>query len=343
MMRRLFILIAALILTGCSPLLAQQAGPPPTWFKGPYQVGEVFVSFDGAPLGLTTWTPKEEPWAVIVGVHGMNDYANAFHFAGEAWAKQGIATYAYDQRGFGRSPNRGVWGGDDLMVEDLRAITAYVRRKHPSALIAVMGESMGGAIAIQAFASDRPPDADRLILSAPAVWGWSSQPLPYKTLLWLAAHVTGSKVYTPPSWITRRIQASDNREELIAMGRDPLMIWGARSDTLYHLVGAMDAGHRNIDRVSAPILYLYGANDQIIPEEPSFEAAARLKAGDRTAYYRRGYHLLMRDHQRQAVFDDVVAWLKDPHSPLPSGAPPIPRRGEASEPTRRVVAAGRGA
>lgn len=342
-MRRIALLIAALLLTGCSPLLAQQRGQPPAWFKSPYVVGETFVSFDGAPLGMTTWTPETEPWAVIVGVHGMNDYGNAFHFAGEYWATQGIATYAYDQRGFGRSPNRGVWGGDDLMVEDLRTVTSFVREKHPNALVVVMGESMGGAIAIRAFASERPPKADRLILSAPAVWGWSSQPIPYKTMLWLAAHVTGSKVYTPPSWLTSRIQASDNRDELLAMGRDPLMIWGARSDTLYHLVGAMDGGLRGIDEVEAPVLYLYGAKDEIIPEAPSFAAAAQLKPADRSAYYRRGYHLLMRDKQRQTVFDDVVAWLKDPSARLPSGAPPIPHDGREREPDRRVVAAGRGA
>lgn len=342
-MRRLLILMAALMLAGCSPLLAQQRGQPPAWFNSPYVVDDTFVSFDGAPLGLTTWMPADEPWAVIVGLHGMNDYANAFHFAGDYWAARGVATYAYDQRGFGRSPNRGVWGGDDLMAEDLRTLTAYVRARHPGALVAVMGESMGGAIAVQAFASDRPPDADRLILAAPAVWGWSSQPLPYKTLLWLAAHVTGSKVYTPPSWLTSRIQASDNRAELIAMGRDPLMIWGARSDTLYHLVQAMDAGQRGVGQVEAPLLYLYGANDEIIPEAPSFEAAGRLKPGDRTAYYADGYHLLMRDRQRQAVFDDVLAWLKDAEAPLPSGAPPIPGGEREPKPARRVVTADRGA
>ena len=59
-------------------------------------------------------------WAVIVGLHGMDDYANAFHMAAPFWAKQGIATYAYDQRGFGRSPRRGVWAGEDLIAEDLR-------------------------------------------------------------------------------------------------------------------------------------------------------------------------------------------------------------------------------
>jgi acylglycerol lipase len=343
-MKRLLILVAALMLTGCAPLMAQQAGQPPTWFQGPYLTDDRFVSFDSAPLGLTVWRPAEEPWAVIVALHGMNDYANAFHLAAPAWAEQGIATYAYDQRGFGRSHARGYWGGDELMVEDVRTMVALVRQKHPNATVAVLGESMGGAIAVQAFASDRPPAADRLILSAPAVWGWSSQPLPYKTMLWLAAHVTGSKVYTPPSWLASRIQPTDNREELIAMGRDRLMIWGARSDTLYHLVSSMDAGLQGVDEIEVPTLYLYGANDEIIPKGPSFKAANQLNGPHRTAYYRRGYHLLMRDKQRAVVIGDIAAFLRDPEAPLPSGAPPIPRRERRERPQEtKVVAAGDGA
>ena len=66
---------------------------------------------------------------------------------------------------------------------------------------------MGGAVAAEAFASDRPPAADRLVLLSPAVWGWSSQPLPNKTLLWFAANFTGAKVYTPPRWLTSQDHA----------------------------------------------------------------------------------------------------------------------------------------
>ncbi|HEY9217303.1 MAG TPA: lysophospholipase [Phenylobacterium sp.] len=342
MIRRLCVFLAVLALSGCAPLTAQQAATPTAGFSGAYLTSDRFVSFDSATLGLSTWLPKEEPWAVIVGLHGMNDYANAFHMAGPWWAEQGIATYAYDQRGFGRSPNRGLWADDEVLIEDLRTMVSVVRARHPNALIAVAGESMGGAVALEAFASERPPEADRLVLLAPAVWGWSSQPLPNKTLLWLAARVTGSKVYTPTSWLTSRIQASDNHEELIAMGRDPLMIWGARSDALYHLVRCMDRGYRGVDRVRAPTLYLYGANDEIIPKAPSFDAANRLKPTDRTAYYRRGYHLLLRDKQAKAVWADVAGFLRDPAGPLASGAPRIPKQVEPRE-RARVVAQGDGA
>ena len=50
----------------------------------------------------------------------------------------------------------------------------------------------------------------------------------------------------------------------------------------------------------------------------------RLPAGDRTAYYAQGWHLLLRDKQAHNVWDDVAAFVRDPAAPLPSGAPPIP-------------------
>jgi alpha-beta hydrolase superfamily lysophospholipase len=322
-MKRLALIPLLFVLAACTPLMVQQAGRPPLGFQGAHIERDAIVSFDGARLGLSEWDAPGDPWAVVVGVHGMNDYANAFHMAAPWWAEQGVTTVAYDQRGFGRSPDRGIWAGDELMVEDLRTVTALVRRKYPHALLVVAGESLGGAVAAEAFASDRPPTADRLVLLSPAVWGWAEQPLPYKTLLWFAANFTGPKVYTPPRWLTSKISPTDNRDELIAMGRDPLMIWGARSDTIYGLVTAMDKAAEDVGKTSLPTFYLYGAHDQIIPKEAAFKAAARLKRTDRSAYYAKGWHLLMRDKQGPVVWNDILAFIRDPTAPLPSGAPKI--------------------
>jgi acylglycerol lipase len=324
MTRLLSALFATILLSACTPLMVQQAGMPPLGFGGARIEASDIVSFDGARLGLSEWDAPGDPWAVIVGVHGMNDYANAFHMAAPWWAEQGVTTVAYDQRGFGRSPGRGVWAGDALMVEDLRTVTALVRRKYPHAVVVVAGESLGGAVAAEAFASDRPPTADRLVLLSPAVWGWREQPLPYKTLLWFAANFTGPKVYTPPDWLTSKVSPSDNHDELVAMGRDPLMIWGARSDTLYGLVTAMDKAADEVGKSSLPTFYLYGAHDQIIPKKAAFKAASQLKPTDRSAYYAKGWHLMTRDHEGPMVWKDILAFIRDPAAPLPSGAPKIP-------------------
>ena len=327
MNRRILLLGAACAasLAACAPVI-QQPGPGELGYRGPRLDADGLFSFDGKKLGLMKWLPPEgQPVTqVIVALHGMNDYSNAFHLAAPFWAGQGIATYAIDIRGFGRSPDRGVWAPPELVIEDVRTTVALVREAYPEAKVSLAGVSMGGALAIAAMASDRPPAAERLLLFAPAVWGWSNQPLPYKTSLWITAHTTRSWVVRPPEWLVKNVQPSDNIDELRRMGRDPLMIWGARSDTLYGLVGLMEKAWASLGKVLVPVAYFYGANDHIIPKEPTMEAVRRLKPDDRSAYYANGWHLLLVDKQAQVVWTDAAAFLKDPLADLPSGAPPIP-------------------
>ena len=320
---RLVTALLLLLAAACAPL-QQHALAPAASFAGPRLETRDFVSFDGARLGMMHWDAPGEPWAVVIGLHGMDDYSNTFHLAAEHWAREGISTYAYDLRGFGRSPHRGIWPGVQLMDEDLRTFAALIRQRFPHAIVAVAGVSMGGAVAIDAFASERPPSADRLVLLSPAVWGWSAQPLSSRIALWGVAHSLPAFVLKPPAFITSKIRASDNIDELIHMGRDPLLIWGTRADAVYGLMGLMQRAWSETGRLRLPTLYLYGAKDQLIPKSAAVHAAAALPAGDRTAYYLGGYHLLLIDLENPKVWDDVAAYLKDPAAPLPSGAPPIP-------------------
>ena len=202
---------------------------------------------------------------------------------------------------------------------------------------------MGGAVAIEAFASDRPPAASsRLVLISPAVWGWSSQPLPFKTALWLTAHVAPATVIEPPRFVTDHVAASDNVEELIAMGRDPLQIWGARTDALYGLVNLMQDAWRDTGKLQVATLDLHGEHDQIIPKKPALQAASRLKPTDRSANYASGWHLLIVDKQAEIVWRDIASFIADPNAPLPFGRPghpPAPRpRPTARRPVRAAAA-----
>ena len=316
-------------LAGCSPIV-QRPDLVSDSFTGPRLEPDHLISTDGARLPLRVWPARDgqggvaSPWAVIVGLHGMNDYSAAFDLAGPYWAERGVTTYAYDQRGFGRAAERGVWGGEALMDDDLRIACALVRVRHPDAIVAVVGESMGGAVAISAFASNAPPQADRLILASPAVWGWREQGLPNSAALWTAAHLAPGSRITAPNWLARRIRASDNLAELRRMGLDRNMIFATRIDTLYGLVELMQHAQDEVGEIRIPVLYQYGAHDEIIPKHAAFRAAERLNPSERSAYYAHGWHLLLRDLERRQVLDDVVAFIRDPSAPLPSGAPPIP-------------------
>jgi acylglycerol lipase len=295
---------------------------PPPGFTGPALTADHVIMDDGARLRLARWTPASEPWAVIVALHGMNDSRASFRLAGPWWAEQGIETWAIDQRGFGESPGRGVWAGEARMAEDLRTTVALVRARHPNATIAVAGESMGGAVAIVAFASDRPPDADRIILLAPAVWGWSAQGPINSAGLWFAARTMGARAVEAPEWAVRALPASDNRLELFRNYRDPNSLITTRFDALYGLVDLMETASRRLGDLRAPTLLLYGGHDNVIKTDPMREALER--AGERprlrTALYPDGWHILNRDLQAETVYRDVETWLRDPDAALPSGA-----------------------
>ncbi|MEZ5998863.1 MAG: alpha/beta fold hydrolase [Hyphomonas sp.] len=288
-----------------------------------------FVSFDGTRLGLTVWDAGEGPAAghVVVGLHGMNDYANAFHMAAPYWAAQGVQVYAYDQRGFGRSPERGIWPEEETMREDLRTAVKLARDRHPGATITVVGISMGGSVAISAFGSDRPPEADRLIASGPGLRGWGAMNPLYRVSLWASAHTRPGWIVEPPRRFVR-IEPSDNVEMLRRTWSDPLMLLSNRIDQVYGLVNLMETAHQRAPKLpdSLPVLMSYGAQDYVIPPRGVARTARDLPGHVRTAYYEDGYHMLLRDLQAGKVHADYLAFMLNPAADLPSGAGEWPFR-----------------
>jgi len=325
------LLALSLALSACATPHLQGPQTPPHGFTGPrIEAGALdrgaFVVQDGARLPYLRWSPQDQqPWAVIVALHGFNDHYASFRLAGPWWATRGIETWAYDQRGFGLSPHRGEFAPESLTSADLRTIVSLVRAERPNALIVVAGESMGGSSTIAAFGGEAPPDADRVVLLAPGVWGWSSQSPFNRAGLWAAARLMGDKAVEPPAFAVRNIRASDNTLELIRNGRDPQSIISTRFDSMHGLVDLMEAASLRLGAVQKPTLLLYGAHDQIVRKGPMRLALER--AGERpdlrTAYYPDGWHILNRDLQGEVVYRDVEAWLRDAAAPLPSGAGPV--------------------
>lgn len=285
------------------------------------------ISFDGAELGLTVWETEASPEIVVVGVHGMNDYANAFHMAAPYWAARGVMTYAYDQRGFGRSYGRGEWPDEEVMREDLRTAVQLVKAEHPNAMLAVIGISMGGAMTMTAFGSDRPPEGvDRVVLSGPGLRGWGSIPVVQRLALWTSVRVRPGWIVRPPRFV--KIEPSDNVDMLRRLWSDPLGIRTNKIEQVHGVVTLMENAHKAAPALPAdtPMLLTYGARDIVIPKRGVRRTVRRLPEHVRTAYYPDGYHMLLRDLQAEVVFEDVLSFLRDPDAPLPSQVGEVPGR-----------------
>jgi alpha-beta hydrolase superfamily lysophospholipase len=279
---------------------------------------EAAIMADGYRLPFQRWGDNEHPQAVVLALHGFNDYRNAFATLGPFLATQGILTYAYDQRGFGATALRGLWGGEERLISDMRMLSRLVRDRHPEVPFFLVGESMGGAVLMAAASATGKPTAG-VILIAPAVWSRDTMnplqslvlELAVRTVPWL--ELTGEGL---------EIRPSDNRQMLHAFSADPLVIKGTRIDALWGITNIMDRAMAQAHRLPRPALLLYGEQDEIIPADAfcaMLDQLPQAGKGIRVVLYREGWHMLTRDLQGQRVMADIAAWLSDRDGPLPSG------------------------
>jgi acylglycerol lipase len=306
---RLTSLCFGLLLLGCAAATAPGGGEnlPPQLADG------YFTARDGMKLPMRQWDADGKPRAVILALHGMSDYSNAFDGPAKQWAKSGITTLAFDQRGFGAGPNFGLWAGSDAMRADLSDFAAAARARYPGVPLFALGESMGGAVLLSALAEPDPPALSGVILVAPAVWSRSDMPLLYRVALFFAAHLTpGLILSNSAASHVVTIVPSDNIEMLRALGRDPLFQKQTRSDSLFGLVNLMDearAAPAHITVNPPPILLLTGLKDMIIPRGATDGVIADLGPRAEVRRYDQGYHMLLRDLEGPRVNRDISDWV----------------------------------
>ncbi|WP_342642808.1 alpha/beta hydrolase [Rhodoligotrophos ferricapiens] len=278
----------------------------------PHLTHDAAIMADGYRLPMKVWRARR-PEAVIIAVHGFNAYSGDFALAAPWFAKRGVTVYAYDQRGFGNTAQRGVWPGSDVMVDDLQTITRLIKARHRGVPVYVLGTSMGGAVTMVALTKGL--DVDGAILVAPAIWGWQAMNPLYKGALWIAAHTIPGKTATGSGL---DIWPTDNMAVLREMSKDNLYIRDTRFDAVYGLVTLMDEAYSAAPAISRPVLYLYGAHDQLVPKAPTAAVMASLRGPHTIGYYAEGWHMLLHDKQRLTVYRDILAWMKHRAAPLPS-------------------------
>lgn len=159
-------LALAAALSGCTNVFLQ---PDRRLFVRPEAVGAKweearFKSADGTPLtGL--WFPASgaAPKGVVVQFHGNAENMTS-HFLSVWWlALEGWHVLAFDYRGYGAS------GGEkdlDGSVEDGAAALAYARAKAPGLPLAVVGQSLGGALALASLERDGGEGLRALVLES---------------------------------------------------------------------------------------------------------------------------------------------------------------------------------
>ncbi len=281
-----------------------------------------FITSDNSTLPVKYWLPTDgDINHIIIALHGFNDYSNFFQDSA-LWLQQfDVASFSYDQRGFGASANTGLWAGASTMAQDLTEFIGVIKKRYPNTPIYLLGESMGGAVVMVTMTEKNAPDVSGIILAAPAVWGETTMPWYQRWALTIGS-------YTVP-WMKvsgggLKIKPSDNIPMLRKLGRDPLIIKETRIDAIHGLTDLMGTALARSSQLHHPALILYGELDEIIPKLPTAMMLQSLpltaKNKQKVALYENGYHMLLRDLNSELAHKDILSWINNPKIPLPSKA-----------------------
>lgn len=280
------------------------------------------VAAETPPLDSTLrhWSPETEPEAVVLALHSFGDFSAAFEQLGPRFSDAGLYLESYDQAGFGERQFQGRWAGEERLVQE-----AAQRIQHLSTVyqqpVFVMGESLGGAVAILS-ALEQPESVAGIILSAPAVregirfrYGWNL------AIASAAAVAPGYRVSverdpTDPSLAPAHAErlASDER-----------VIRQVRLDSYWGLIQLADSASDlapALVQPGIPVLLLYGENDNSVPDAGIHALRQHLQA--QITYYSipDGPHLLLQGKQWQTTSQLIIDWIEEHASSSPSAIPP---------------------
>lgn len=159
--------VAALL---CSPALGAKQQQPPGNGASTASPVALTANVRSATSQYRAWLPKAgKPRLVLFCIHALGLSSKSYDNFGRRMAASGIPTYALDVRGFGQWTKQAATAELDFpsCLADVEHGLKTLHKAYPGIPVFLVGESMGGAIAIQA-ASRYPDLVNGLITAVPS-------------------------------------------------------------------------------------------------------------------------------------------------------------------------------
>lgn len=266
----------------------------------------------GDDVPLQIWRDVSvTPWAALLCIHGLSLHASSYKAFGKAMAHLGVPTYAIDVRGFGSWQN--TQESTELDFEqafsDIENSLIAIRRSNPGLPVVLVGESMGGAIALQAAAAN-PDLVDGLICSVPSRKNSGQNTTNLKAALGLIYNPNG-QVTVGDNVIKRATKKTDLAEE---WENDPLTRKRFTPKELLQFRNLMNVSRMKAETITKmPVLFLQGGSDKLIKPTGTVELFSHLKTSDKDlVMVGSAEHLILEQGQfddKQIIKDDVISLL----------------------------------
>ncbi|MBY0550039.1 MAG: lysophospholipase [Candidatus Obscuribacterales bacterium] len=270
---------------------------------------------------FTSWTVKSgTPKVVLLLVHGFGLHKGAFDSFAKRMQKEQIASYAVDVRGFGdwhesqgtsEKKSKKAFQSNRLHFEqslvDIGSALIWIRKMHPKVPVVILGESMGGAFALQATVM-YPQLLNGLVASVPSHEFFGKSKAFAKVLMQSLApneQFDLAPQLVERATVDRKLQDTwkkDTRAHLAISPKDMLkfQLFIRKTEELAPQIA------------DKPVLMLHGTRDRLAKQSGTIELFNSLRTADKDlVMVGSAEHLIFElgqfdDH----TFNIVLSWLK---------------------------------
>jgi len=251
------------------------------------------------------WQPTGRVRATLAIVPGFNSHSGYYGWVAEQLERCGMASYALDLRGRGRSGGERFYVDDfEEYVSDLADFVSLIQEQSMAPLY-LLGHSAGGVVAAL-YAAETQVKLAGLICESFAF----RVPAPDFALSLLK----GVSHVAPHAHVLKLKNGEFSRDlqAVSAMNRDPLIAEESQpSKTVAAMVRADERLERAFPNITLPLFILHGTADRATKPSGSqlfFEMAG---ARDKTLKLYEGYyHDPLNDVGKSVVMTDILNWLE---------------------------------
>src|SRR5215813_2301160 len=264
-----------------------------------------FKGVGGLKIFTRSWQPEGKTRGVVIIVPGLNSHSGQYLWVGEQFAANGLAAYAIDLRGRGRSEGERFYVEKmEDYTDDVATLVRTAKAENPGVPVFVLGHSAGGVVSC-IYALDHQSEIDGLICESFAY----DLPVPgfvlslLKGFDYIAPHV---HVYTLKNENFSRDPAfvdSMNNDELIKGESEP-------TQTAKVMIDASTRLHEEFPLIKLPVLILHGTDDKATnPSGSQFFYDTTGSADKTLKLYEGHYHDLLNDLDKELVMADINDWI----------------------------------
>lgn len=266
-----------------------------------------FEGVGGLKIFTRNWQPEGAPRGIMVIVHGFNSHSGQYLWAAEQFTKNGLAVYALDLRGRGRSEGERYYVEKiEDFTDDVETLVKQAKSENPGLPVFMLGHSAGGVTAC-VYALDHQAEIDGLICESFAY----ELPVPDIAL----AFLKGLSYITPHTHVFSLKNKDFTRDESVVEEMNNDIFIKGESQPAQTAKTMLDASARlkeEFPRITLPVLIIHGTADKATKPSGSQHFYEVAGSSDKTLKLYEGYyHDMLNDLDKEVVMADIQNWIDE--------------------------------